>query len=308
MSKKKLIQLEKTNAKLTKELIQKERELKIESSLEKVRIIALAMKHRDDMLGICKAISSQLKLLGVKEIRNVQTAIFYKEKSTYMNYEYYIKHKKTFITETIYNSDKIHQDFAKKMLKGKGEVFVRHIEGEKVKKFLNDQKKTNVFIDEFLETASSLNYYWYSLGPVALGISTYHPLTKDEQRLFHRFLRVFELAYQRYLDIENAEAQAREALIQASLEKVRAGSLAMQKSDELIEAGELLWHELRKLGIQSLSSGYVLMDREEKMGWTYAPNPATGKIHEPLGLVHTETNEMRKVLSSWEKKGAPEYY
>ena len=103
MSKKKLIQLEKTNAKLAKELLQKERELKIESSLEKVRVMAMAMKQRDDMLRICKAISSQLKLFGVKEIRNVQTAIFYKEKGTYMNYEYYTKHKKTFITETIYN-------------------------------------------------------------------------------------------------------------------------------------------------------------------------------------------------------------
>src|SRR5579863_5565658 len=302
MSKKKITQLEKTNARLAKELLQKEHELTIESSLEKVRIIALAMKQRDDMLKICKAISNQLKLLGVKEIRNVQTAIFYKEKGTYMNYEYYTKHKKTFITETIYNKDKIHKDFARKMLMGKGEVFIRHIEGKQVKKFLHDQKKTNVFIDKFLETASSLNYYWYSLGPVALGISTYHPMTKDEQRLFHRFVHVFELAYQRYFDIENAEAQAREAQIQASLERVRAGSLAMRKSDELIQAGELLWHELRKLGIESLSSGYVVMDKEEKIGWTYAPNPATGKIHEPLGLVQTKTKEMRKVLSSWKNK------
>ncbi len=76
----------------------------------------------------------------------------------------------------------------------------------------------------------------------------------------------------------------------------------MLKSDELIQAGELLWHELRKLGIESLSSGYVVMDRDEKIGWTYAPNPATGKIHEPLGLVHTETKEMRKVLESWKNK------
>jgi signal transduction histidine kinase len=302
MPKKKLIQLEKTNARLAKELLQKERELKIESSLEKVRVIAMAMKHRDDMLGICKTISNQLKLFGVKEIRNVQTAIFYKEKGTYMNYEYYTKHKKTFITETVYTQDKIHKDFAGKMLKGKGEFIFLHIRGKKVKEWLKEQKKTNVFIDKYLETASSLNYYWYSLGPVALGISTYHPLTKGELTLFRRFVHVFELAYGRYADIENAEAQAREALIQASLEKVRAGSLAMHKSDELIIAGELLLHELRRLGIECLSSGYVVMDKEEKMGWTYAPNPATGKISEPLGLTHTETREMRKVLSSWEKK------
>ena len=127
MSKKKLIQLQKTNVRLTKELIRKERELKIESSLEKVRVMAMAMKQRDDMLKICKAISNQLKLLGVKEIRNVQTAIFYKEKGTYMNYEYYTKHRKSLITETFYNKDDIHKAFAKNMLKGKGEVFFRHI-------------------------------------------------------------------------------------------------------------------------------------------------------------------------------------
>jgi hypothetical protein len=51
MSKKKLIQLEKTNARLAKELRQKERELKIESSPEKVRIIAMAMKQHDDKLA-----------------------------------------------------------------------------------------------------------------------------------------------------------------------------------------------------------------------------------------------------------------
>jgi hypothetical protein len=77
MAKKKIIQLEKTNAKLTKELLQKERELKIESSLEKVRIIAMAMKQRDDMDVICKAISNQLKLFG-KRNPECETAIFIK--------------------------------------------------------------------------------------------------------------------------------------------------------------------------------------------------------------------------------------
>ena len=84
------------------------------------------------------------------------------------------------------------------------------------------QKTTNVFIDDYLNTASSLNYYWYSLGPVALGISTYEPLKEEETSLFKRFLKVFELSYTRYLDIEQAIAQAREAQIEAALEKVRS--------------------------------------------------------------------------------------
>ena len=64
---------------------------------------------------------------------------------------------------------KLERDFAKKMLKGKGESFFSHITGEKLKEWLNYQKTTNVFIDKYLETASSLNYYWFSLGPGGTG-------------------------------------------------------------------------------------------------------------------------------------------
>ena len=53
------------------------RELEIEGALEKVRTIAMGMKQPADMLDVCRTISRQLQSLGVKEIRNVQTAIFY---------------------------------------------------------------------------------------------------------------------------------------------------------------------------------------------------------------------------------------
>src|SRR5580765_3072948 len=46
------------------------RELEIESSLEKVRTVAMGMRKRDDMLDICRIMSGQLESLGTKEIRN----------------------------------------------------------------------------------------------------------------------------------------------------------------------------------------------------------------------------------------------
>ncbi len=155
----------------TIELEQKHRELEVESALERIRSVAMGMKQPADMLGICRAISRELESLNVKNIRNVQTAIFYPQHGTYMNYEYYAKHKKTFITETTYGNNRIHNAFAIKMLKGEGEFFATHIKGRKVKDWIAYQKTTNVFIDRYLNTASSLNYYWYSLGSVAMGIS-----------------------------------------------------------------------------------------------------------------------------------------
>ena len=257
MSNQKEILLKKRNAELKIQLVAKARELKIESGLEKVRAVALKMKEPADMLKICRTIAIQLQSLGVKEIRNVQTAIFYKERGTYMNYEYYAKHDKTFITETTYNNNKTHKSFALKMQKGKGEFFITHIKGKKVKEWLTYQKTTNVFIDKYLNTASSLSYYWYSLGPVALGISTYQPLTKDEENLFRQFLKVFELAYRRYLDIEKAEAQTKEAKIEASLEKVRAQAMGMREPDDLLNVCETLFKELSFLGFDELRNAII---------------------------------------------------
>lgn len=234
MPAKETISLKKKNDTLRKELSASKRELKIEASLDKVRSIAMRMKKRDDMVEVCRVISDRLIVLGVKEIRNVQTAVFYESKGVYMNYEFYAKHHKTIITETSYTNHKIHKAFAAKMLKGRGEFYATFIKGQKVKDWIKYQKTTNVFIDKYLNTASSLNYYWHSLGPVALGISTYTPLSKDELDLFGRFLKVFELAYRRYLDIEKAHAQAREAQIEASLEKVRAVAMGMYKAVDLL--------------------------------------------------------------------------
>src|SRR5258706_14155791 len=92
------------NTELEKELAAKSRELEIESSLERVRTVAMNMSKPDDMLHVCRIISEQLELLNVKEIRNIQTAIFYEARGTYTNYEFYAKHDKTIITEVDYNN------------------------------------------------------------------------------------------------------------------------------------------------------------------------------------------------------------
>jgi signal transduction histidine kinase len=233
------------------------KELEIESSLERVRTVAMSMNKPDDMLLVCKTISEQLGLLKVKEIRNVQTAIFYKERGIYMNYEYYAKHNKTVITETEYTNHQIQKDFAEKMQKGNGEFYTSQLTEAEVKDWLTYQKTTNVFIDEYLNNASSLNYYWYSLGSVALGISTYKALNEEEQSLFKRFLRVFELSYRRYLDIEKAEAQAREARVEASLEKVRAIAMSMNRPDDLLNVCEILFKEFAAFGFAGLRNAMV---------------------------------------------------
>jgi signal transduction histidine kinase len=110
----------------------------------------------------------------------------------------------------------------------------------------------------------------------------------------------FDLAYRRFLDLKNAEAQAREAQIEAALERVRSRSMAMHKSAELLEAGEILFAEMKRLGIESLTAGYVLMDKEGVNGLNYTPDPFTKKVLPlPVIIPHNETVHMQKVVENW---------
>ncbi len=287
----------------TVELEQKNRELEIETALEKVRAVAMSMKKREDMLEICKTISLQLARLGVKGIRNVQTAIFNVPRGTYMNYEFYARHKKTFITETEYTNHKVARAFAAKMLKGRGAVSITSIKGKnKVKEWLNYQKGTNVFIDTFLNRATSLTYYWYSLGPVALGISTYMPLTKEEQQLFCRFLNVFELSYRRYLDIEKAEEQAREAQIEASLERVRSAAMAMKHSAEIGNLIHHLYGELTKLDAR-LDRCFIMIVNPDNLGITWWLAGKEGLLNENGFFIQNNQHPSHQLyLNYWKKR------
>ena len=143
--------------KRTIELEYKNRELEIESSLERVRTVAMSMNKPDDMLETCQSISNQLELLHVKEIRNIQTAIFYEDKEVYINYEYYAKHDKKIITETSYKDNKLHNTFVQQLLKGKKNSFETELKGEKLKDWYAYQQESKQFADTYLETATSLH-------------------------------------------------------------------------------------------------------------------------------------------------------
>jgi signal transduction histidine kinase len=299
------ILLEETIAELElkrKAVEEQNHELEIESALERVRSVAMGMKKPEDMLDVCKTIAQQLVLLKVNEIRNVQTAIFYDEKGVYTNYEYYAKHDKLIITDTEFRNHPVAEKFANQMMKGPNEVFIHGFTGKEVKDWLDYQKGTNVFIDSYLETASSLTYYWYSLGPVALGMSTYVPLKDEEIELFKRFRNVFELAYRRYLDIEQAEAQAREAQIELGLERVRARAMAMQNSDELKELIGTVFIELTKLDLALTRCLIMIYDPKTNAStWWMANSEAP---NDPIGLYvkYHEHPAYLNYLKAWREK------
>ena len=85
------------------------------------------------------------------------------------------------------------------------------------------------------------------------GVMVRNGLSEGEERILGRFASEFERTYTRFLDLQKAEAQTREAQIEAALERVRSRTLAMHKSGELAETAAILIRQLNVLGIEPIS-------------------------------------------------------
>jgi hypothetical protein len=121
-----------------------------------------------------------------------------------------------------------------------------------------------------LDQASEISYSFLSIGEGGLGLSLYHAMDEGILTLFKRFHQVFSLAYQRFRDIQKAEAQTREAQIEAALERVRSKALAMHNSHDISETSSAAFEELKKLGIHSIRSGVGLLTEGSHDAQVYA--------------------------------------
>ena len=248
------------------------REAKIEAALEKVRSSTLAMKQPEDMVEVCRIISDQLQLFSIKDIRHIQTVIIDDLKGTYLNYEYFTQYKTTNILEVEIKLHPVIEEFARKITKSKDTFFTKSFEGEALKNWIRYRKETKQNEDTILEKAQSVHYYFYSIGPGALGVSTYAPLNEEDIAVFKRFHKVFALAYRRFTDIEQTIARAREAQIEAALERIRARSIAMHKSEELADLSLELVKQVQALGVSTWFCAFNIYDNDPRGSLEWGSN------------------------------------
>ena len=93
---------------------------------------------------------------------------------------------------------------------------------------------------------------------------TYQPIPEAHD-IFKRFAKVFEQTYTRFLDLQKAEAQAREAKIEASLERVRGKAMAMHSSADLAATIGIFYRELESFSITPRRCGVGLLDKETRV-------------------------------------------
>ncbi len=231
------------------------REAKIEASLERVRSRSMAMRKSEEIADIAGKIFSELRQLDLtlnrvliwtfNDIEKYTTwwssnpevestaesyRIDYNENPVFINYLRAWQQRKP-----------IHLYFlAGDTKKTWSDFLFEHTELSR----LPAEVRKNMREEGDLFTISVISDY----GLMMTG--SLEPLSEANIDIIQRFGRVFQQSYTRYLDVQKAEAQAREAQIESALEKVRSRTLAMQKSDELAETAAVLFQQFIHLGIE----------------------------------------------------------
>ena len=306
------ILLEETIAELEqkrKSVEAQKRDLEIESSLERVRTVAMGMHKPDDLLSVCEIVFTELQKLGFGELRNAMINIFDDEKTSFLNYDYSDGAGKT-ITHHFYDSHPVIKKQVEQV-RSSSEAFSETVfTGKDLKDWKKFRKEKGEPDDLKVDNVKALYYYFYSIGAGAIGISTYSSISEEKRSLLKRFRNVFDFAYRRYSDVTQAEAQAREAQIELALERVRARTMAMQKSEELSETAHVLYQQFKELGEDPIQITIGIMHEAEGVIEFRVTDWGGGgsQVNSAFNLSIEEPTLLKKVFGAWKEQKKSEVF
>jgi signal transduction histidine kinase len=236
------------------------REAQIETSLERVRARTMAMRKSDELTEVAELLFKQVNDLGIK----TWTTGFnvWSEDNNYYT-DYITNPQGGFLVPYTIDATQFPVFVEVSEAKKRGEEFyIQHVEGELLQETY--RRLSEFANNQFAQIQSSgfefpsVQYDHFVFGTrVSLMFITYEPVPAAHD-IFKRFGKVFEQTYTRFLDLQKAEAQAREAQIEAALERVRSRSMAMHKSDELKEVIRLVLQQFVHLNINAEHAGFYI--------------------------------------------------
>jgi ligand-binding sensor domain-containing protein/signal transduction histidine kinase len=119
--------------------------------------------------------------------------------------------------------------------------------------------------------------------------------------LLNRFLRRRLVAKERERTRELELEQAREALQQASLDRVRAGIASMRTAKDLERITPLIWRELTTLGVPFFRCGVFIIDEATEHVHVYLSSPS-GQAIAALHLKFNSSALVNQIVEHWQKQ------
>jgi len=310
------------------ELALAKRELEIEAALERVRACSMAMQSSDEMLEISHVLSDQLGSLGL-EVNSAHFILADEEGRQFAlwNAPGSLHSRPEAVATTVHWIDwdgpliDIHNEWIIRWKRGDAHHSYR-IEPDRMvdwaMHFGGFAKEIGITPETALQLTPAgifKDHVFIKYG--AVGVSrTDRYITEAEMRLLCRFAKEFERTYTRFLDLKNAEEAAREAKIEAALERVRSRTMAMRHSGELQEVSQVVCNQFREAGIPLMSSYVVfgMADQPIQEMWFAASPDQLDKIGNESVEVHhisfsTDQPHLVKWQDDWESgKRDTSYY
>ncbi|MCH7773797.1 MAG: SpoIIE family protein phosphatase, partial [Bacteroidetes bacterium] len=291
------------------------REAKIEVALERVRSRTMAMYDSNELLEAVAVFFQQFKSLGLLP----------SEARTYFCHINTDDHTaKVWMTHT---DGKVMQGSHITPL-NKSPSMLKYYEAWKSKEPLNIRNYSGEALADYMQFLSTLPHVAKDEGyqnifkdppekivmtdanflQGNIGVMTFEPLSQEALDTLVRFAKVFELTYTRFLDLQKAEAQTREAQIEAALERVRSKTMAMHNSHDVGVTVVTLFDEVLRLGIdKSIRCGIGILEGTEKMETWSATSYSNGEVDLKMGMLDMTIHPMLIGLKKAWKSGETGY-
>ena len=269
------------------------REAQIEAALERVRSRSMAMQKSEEIKDVVVTVLQKINELNIEMNGGVSLATFIEGSQDLLHW--YVN--PDLVEDPVamylpYFEDKVFDDFVEARRSGKEILSVVYSFEEKnaYLKYAFQHSDFSIVPEESKSWVLEQPYFGYSVtiqkhSAIFFNDYTGKLFSEKENEVLVRFAKVFDQAYTRFLDLQRAEAQAREAKIEAALEKVRSRTMGMQSSEELPEVANLLFLEIQALGIPAWSCGYCILEEDRRSSTCIMSSEGT--IQKPFLLPHS---------------------
>ena len=280
------------------------KEAKIEAALEKVRSRTMAMQSSDELQETAAILFEEFKKLGTEEIYQVTIGI-YNEEERLIDFRVTDwagsgqQEQRTFQLDM--NEPTLLQPANAAWKDGKKSA-VFDLTGERLQGWLNYRNQVSGITMHSQDTSGRrvISVAYFSKGHLSL--SSPLPLAEETIKTLERFANVFDGTYTRFLDLEKAEEQAKEAKIEAALEKVRSRTLAMQKSDELAETAAVLFQQLIALGIEPNRLYIIIMKPDSPDLEAWVTDEDGSKVNLGFTANYQNNPSIKKMYEGWRQQ------
>jgi hypothetical protein len=275
-------------------------EAKIEASLERVRAKAMAMHSSEDLAATISAFYHELETFSFTP-RRCGVGLLHEgtrlaELST-MNTTTEGKSIEVIGTLKMEGHRVLDGIYENWLIKKEYHPVLR---GQELKEYYQLLKPKIAFPDYPDDVVQYGYFFYFPEGGVYAW--TEKEMKEDELKIYRRFTSVLSLTYRRYQDLKEAEAQAREAQVEAALERVRGKTMAMHKSEQLAETAKVLFEQFDMLGkIPDRISIGIIKEDQRTIEW-WVTDQSGSQLNHGFSASIDEPTSMAKVYEAWKNK------